>query len=98
MEATKCKCGAVTVEIEGESYSMPRKEFRSRFPGKRTQRGRTTGCCNYCVNHWGTDLCGCGSGEKFGKCGNGLSECKHAAQDIEAEVTKCHCDNGWGTR
>lgn len=25
-------------------------------------------CCDHCVNHWGIDLCGCGSGQKVGKC------------------------------
>lgn len=97
MNATKCKCGAVTVEIECESYSMRPAEFKRRFPGKSVPK-RTMSCCNACVNHWATHLCGCGSGQKYGKCDMELSECKHAAQDIEAEVTKCHCDNGWGAQ
>lgn len=25
-------------------------------------------CCDHCVNHWGIGLCGCGSGQKVGKC------------------------------
>jgi hypothetical protein len=28
----------------------------------------TWGSCNYCVNHWGTDICQCGSGKKYQKC------------------------------
>ena len=25
-------------------------------------------CCDHCVNHWGIDVCECGSGEPVGKC------------------------------
>jgi hypothetical protein len=98
MDATKCNCGAVTVIIEGESYSMTHNEFRKRFPSERCQLERTMSNCNYCVNHWGIDLCGCGSGQKYGKCKEKLRECRHVAQDISAGVTKCHCENGWGAQ
>lgn len=27
--------------------------------------------CNYCVNHWGTDLCVCGSGYRYDECSCG---------------------------
>ena len=27
--------------------------------------------CNHCINHWGIDLCDCGSGEKPGECSCG---------------------------
>lgn len=27
-------------------------------------------CCNHCVNHWGIDLCECGSGARVGECGS----------------------------
>jgi len=95
MQATRCQCKAVTVEIDGESFSMSRSEFKKRFPGMRTKGHYSS--CNYCVNHWGLDLCGCGSGEKFGKCKNNLPECKRPAQSIEMQVTSCYCRNGWGT-
>jgi hypothetical protein len=95
MKATKCQCGAVTVEIDGASYSMPVAKFRRLFPGQRAKRGYST--CNYCVNNWGIDLCGCGSGEKFGKCDFELPECKRPAQSIEDCVTGCTTDGGgWG--
>lgn len=67
-----CACGAVSVTINGSSYSMSKKVFTSKFgrlPSKNnSKRIRDTYNCNYCTNHWGIDLCGCGSGEKFGKC------------------------------
>lgn len=39
--------------------------------------------CDHCINGWGIDLCGCGSGEKIGKCHNKFFECKNnlPAQD-----------------
>ena len=85
----------MTVEIDGESYSMLASEFRKRFPGQRAKSGFSN--CNYCVNHWGIDLCGCGSGEKFGECDYGFPECKRPAQSIEGGVTGCTTDSGgWG--
>ena len=27
--------------------------------------------CDYCINHWGMDLCQCGSGEKVNECACG---------------------------
>jgi hypothetical protein len=96
MKATRCQCGAVTVELEGESYSMPLKEYRRLFAGQLVPQ-KTACNCNYCVNHWGIDLCGCGSGHKFGRCGNRLSECGRRAQDMFLKVTGCTLDKGgWG--
>lgn len=95
MNARYCKnCGAVTVTINGNNYSMPRAEFRKRFPGERCEGHYFN--CNYCINHWGTDLCGCGSGKKFGKCDNHLPECEFPAQSIEEAVAGCSCPSGWG--
>lgn len=42
----------------------------------------TLDSCNYCVNHWGVDLCACGSGKKVNKCKEGLRECGTPMQDI----------------
>jgi SEC-C motif. len=70
--AKKCSCGAVTVDYindEGEkiSNSMPLKAFKEHFPGKKLENEQYY-ACNYCVNHWGIDLCNCGSGKKVGHC------------------------------
>ncbi len=94
MNVRKCQCGAVTVEIDGEYYSMPLKLFRQKFPNVRVPSKKLYNC-DYCVNHWGVDLCGCGSGEKFGKCKNGYPECSRPAQDIKNHVQKCYCESGW---
>jgi hypothetical protein len=82
MKTTKCECGAITVSIDGIDYSMRPATFKKTF-GKTPPRKATLYNCNHCVNHWGTDLCGCGSGRKFGKCDMHLSECRTPMQSIE---------------
>ena len=76
-EAVRCSCGAVTVEFaDGTTNSMFRSTFRRLFPGVRTARGRCYGNCDHCVNHWGIDLCACGSGAAVGKCDNSFRCCR----------------------
>lgn len=76
--ATRCQCSAITVEDEenGVINSMKRATFRIHFPGMRTVRGVEYGSCNHCVNHYGIDICGCGSGKPVGKCRNNYRECR----------------------
>lgn len=86
----RCKCGAYTVTIGGLAYSMSRNTFNEKFgrlPRKKhSKRIEGVHNCNYCVNKWGIDLCGCGSGEKFGKCRNMLGCAKRPPmQSIEDE-------------
>ena len=67
---SRCQCGAITLQFEnGATNSMfesTRKKLKLSLRGVKGQT--TTYCCNHCVNHWGIDLCECGSGEKVGKC------------------------------
>jgi hypothetical protein len=65
--AKRCDCGAVTLTIDGRDISMPYKQFKSEYPGTKLEPDKYSSC-NYCVNHWGTDICECGSGKKVGKC------------------------------
>jgi len=71
----KCSCGAISVTIEGESYSMEEKDFNRLFPDEEIEG--SYGNCDYCVNHWGIDLCNCGSGDKVGKCENDFEDCRN---------------------
>ena len=41
--------------------------------------------CDYCVNHWGMDLCKCGSGEKIRECSCG---CGLPAQTYKQQETR----------
>jgi hypothetical protein len=81
---------------DGGDYSMTKEEFDRRFPSIFSGDVPEEVCyCNYCVNHWGLDLCGCGSGEKFGECGNGYYECQRPAQSMEDGITSCSCEGAW---
>lgn len=69
---SKCSCGAVTLFFEnGASNSM----FSETFDSVKGQLNLgdvvytpDSCCCDHCVNHWGIDLCECGSGEMAGSC------------------------------
>ena len=85
---SKCTCGAITLFMEsGESYSCKQKNLKKFFPNidlRKIERYQESYCCDHCVNHYGLDLCGCGSGEDFGKCNNGFQECELPMQVIGA--------------
>lgn len=75
LTAGRCSCGAITVSGDGWSNSMRPAVFRKEFPGVVVDRSVTWANCNHCVNHYGIDLCGCGSGKKVGKCNGGFNDC-----------------------
>ena len=105
MEYGVCSCGAVTVYIEGENFSMPMDKFRELFDFNEEARAKYDppelinetpwDNCNYCVNHWGIDLCGCGSGEKVGKCNEGFEQCKNSIPMQSIELGYTHVAGGW---
>lgn len=72
--AKRCSCGAITVHADKENWSMTIEDFIIKFPDLKLEK-EEYGNCNYCVNHWGIDLCGCGSGEKVGECEGEFNEC-----------------------
>ena len=82
---SKCNgCGAITVTIAGRNYSMNVKSFKDRYGVDRVPTIKQhCYCCDYCVNHYGTDLCACGSGKHYRKCKEGLRECGRPMQVIE---------------
>lgn len=70
-EYQKCQCGAITITFaDGSTNSMSNSTHKKLGIDLRKIRriAVLTSCCNHCVNHWGIDLCECGSGEKVGKC------------------------------
>jgi len=77
MTITKCVCGAITVATDDFTNSMRPDTFEREFPNLPMPREATMYGCNHCVNHWGIDLCGCGSGEKLGQCDGDFHECRH---------------------
>ncbi len=82
--AERCDCGAITVTVLAtsfniESASLPESEYITKFSMIKLEDIKTSEC-NYCKNKQGTDLCGCGSGEKFEQCSEGLPECSQSSQ------------------
>lgn len=79
--ATKCNCGAITIDSvvgaeEKFSCSMTQDTFDDLCVDNFTLEWMNE-CynCNHCVNHWGIDICKCGSGDPIGECT--WDECPH---------------------
>lgn len=78
-----CVCGAITFEREYDtSWSVSLgnahcffPELPSEFFSVLDQFVGEYSHCNHCVNHWGLDLCACGSGEDPEECDGGFAEC-----------------------
>lgn len=70
IEYSKCDCGAITLYFEnGASNSMFMSTFKKlELDLRKIKRLPKSYCCDHCVNHWGIDLCECGSGERVGEC------------------------------
>ena len=70
----KCQCGAIALTFaNGATNHMKMSTYRklkARYTWdlRKAKRYPTTYCCDHCVNHYGIDLCECGSGETVGKC------------------------------
>jgi hypothetical protein len=65
-----CNCGAVTISNNEDhtQVSMPMLDYKIELRPLLVESlidddFDPTHNCNYCVNHWGTDLCACGSGK-----------------------------------
>lgn len=69
----KCSCGAVTLFFEDGTDSSMRQETleKMRIDLSHAEELQKSYCCNHCVNHWGIDLCDCGSGELVDECSCG---------------------------
>ena len=65
-----CTCGAVTLNFEnGETNSILKKNLKKfNITLKGIKKINTYTCCNHCVNHYGIDVCECGSGLPTNKC------------------------------
>ena len=75
---SRCSCGAITIATDEGEYSCSEKNRRKFFPGlhlRKLRHYQDTFSCSHCVNHYGLDLSGCGSGEPFGKCDAGHDAC-----------------------
>lgn len=94
---SRCACGAITVTVDGQDYSCLAYRRKKFFPGldpRKIPRFETTYSCNHCVNHYGLDLCGCGSGNEFGHCGSGFDACEVPMQKL-GEYTSVADGDSW---
>lgn len=76
---SRCSCGAITLTTDEGEHSCVEKNRKKFFPGldlRKLKHYKDTFCCNHCVNRYGLDLCGCGSGKPFGECDAGLDACE----------------------
>lgn len=97
LEYSKCDCNAVTIYTDTLNYSCKPKNLKKFFPDinlKKITRYQQSYCCNHCANHYGLDLCGCGSGANFGECENNSDECRIPMQSIE-EYACVRASDSW---
>lgn len=85
---TKCDCGAITIQndVDAEhrfSNSMTQETFDKLFNNDdfEIEWMNPTYSCNHCVNHWGLDLCKCGSGDPVGECT--WEDCQEGGETME---------------
>lgn len=94
---SKCTCGALTVYTDQGAYSCYWRNRKKHFPKldlRKLVRLPETFACDHCCNHYGLDLCGCGSGNLFGHCDLGLDECDKPMQKLNA-YTRIVAENAW---
>ena len=86
-EVQPCNCGAVTLYFEsGDNNSLSPENAPNlgiKIPKPTLE---TSIHCNHCINHYGLDLCACGSGESPKDCDGGFSECGKPYQTIGKSV------------
>lgn len=76
----QCECGAITVTIGGENYSMTPEYFEERYGFTITNNIWCN--CDSCVNKWSVEMCACGSGEPYNECEGGFEMCGTPMQII----------------
>lgn len=82
-----CSCGAYTLTINNNDYSVSEDNLSDVFPNidldiLKSQIENNYYNCNHCVNKWGVDSCACGSGEPFHICNGGFNECGNPMQEV----------------
>ena len=92
-----CDCGAMTVtgkDDDGNTFTSSVGEGnKDMLPDVVTVAPRNVIAvrnCNHCVNHWGLDLCDCGSGESPETCDCGANK-PHDTYGVPRKTS------GWGS-
>lgn len=107
----RCRCGAITFVTDDKrefscletnlEHFLPEDKLPEYCPGEdpaNLTQFQNVFSCNHCINHYGLDLCACGSGEAPDKCENGYTVCGKPMQSLERGYTSvCDCDTRWGS-
>lgn len=81
----KCNCGAITIITSEKEVSCSMKNLKKFFENldlRKITKYPKVYACNHCVNHYGLDLCSCGSGEEPDKCTNDFDMCGTPYQNL----------------
>ncbi len=89
----KCQCGAITLYFDDGTINSVKQKNLKKFgiDLRKIKRQVKTDfySCDHCVNHYGLDLCSCGSGKEVGKC-----DCKSTESKQQFRET-CYGIGGW---
>lgn len=86
---SECNCGAVTLYFTNGHNNSVLKSNLEKFGiviPQSCEKLHDTYCCNHCVNHYGIDLCACGSGESPEECKAGFDECGNSYETLGQSV------------
>lgn len=93
-----CDCGAITLHMDnGQSYSCKQERLNEFVPNldlEEIEKLQDSYCCDHCVNHYGLDLCACGSGEAPSECDNEFDVCGQPMQ-VFGEYDCVKASDGW---
>jgi len=92
-----CSCGALTIfeRAGGNGYSVLKKNRKRFLPGldlRKLRRLKDSYACNHCGNHFGLDICACGSGMPTTACEEGFPCCGEPSQELLGRT--CFKDEG----
>lgn len=83
---SRCECGGITIFYGNKSFSCKETNFPRFFPNfdlEGVEEIKTSYICDHCTNHYGLDLCACGSGEPYESCSNGFDVCGKPMQSVK---------------
>ena len=89
VDYSKCHCGAVTLYFDNNQNNSIAEENLKKYGiiiPENAFRLNDTYSCNHCVNHYGLDLCACGSGESPEECKAGFQECGNSFETLGESV------------
>lgn len=89
----KCQCGAITLYFADGTINSIKQKNLKKFgidlrKIKRINKQEMY-ACDHCINHYGLDICSCGSGKEVGKCKCGSTE------PFQTFGKSCYDVGGW---